>query len=84
MTLATIGRVRILQLIVGPDFQWWRQGSQRSMCVLFPGYSDRLAQTLGLIDSPFSVETDRESFEIGKMVRAAIDAPGFSRRIREG
>ena len=52
--------------------------------VLFPCYSDRLAQALGLIDSPFSGETDRESFEVGGVVREAIDDPGFSRRIREG
>jgi len=74
----TTNIVRHLNEVSDRRVPWWNPG------VLFPGYSDRLAQALGLIDSPFSVETDRESFEIGEVVREAIDDPGFSRRIREG
>ena len=74
----TTNIVRHLNEVSDRRVPWWNPR------VLIPGYSDRLAQTLGLIDSPFSVETDRESFEVGRVVREAIDDPGFSRRIREG
>ena len=74
----TTNIVRHLNEVSDRRVPWWNPR------VLFPGYSDRLAQALGLIDSPFSVETDRESFEVGEVVREAIDDPGFSRRIREG
>ena len=74
----TTNIVRHLNEVSDRRVPWWNPR------VLIPGYSDRLAQALGLIDSPFSVETDRESFEVGRVVREAIDDPGFSRRIREG
>jgi len=73
----TTNIVRHLNEVSDPHVSWWNPR------VLFPGYSDRLAHALGLIDSRRSVEADRESFEIGELARAAIDAPHFSRRIRD-
>ncbi len=51
--------------------------------IVFPGYSDEVALGLGLIDSTGSVAAARECFRINARARAALDAPDFSRRIRE-
>jgi hypothetical protein len=73
----TTNIVRHLNEVSDRRVPWWNPR------VLFPGYSDRLAHTLGLIDSHRSVETERDSFEIGSVARSAIDDPDFSRRIRQ-
>jgi hypothetical protein len=53
------------------------------MDVLFPGYSDRLAHRLGLIDTELPLDEARERFRINERARAAADDPDFSLRIRE-
>jgi len=72
----TTNIVRHLNEVSDRRVPWW------NLRVLFPGYSDRLAHGLGLIDSHRSIEAERDSFEIGEVARAAIDDPEFSRRIR--
>jgi hypothetical protein len=52
------------------------------MDVLFPGYSDRLAHRLGLIDTELPLDEARERFRINERARAAADDPDFSLRIR--
>lgn len=51
--------------------------------VLLPGYSDRLAYELGLIDTDLSFEDARKRFHINDRARKYADDPEFSRRIRE-
>ena len=51
--------------------------------VLFPGYSDRLAYDLGLIDTNLPFEEARRRFRINERAMQSADAPDFSRRIRE-
>ena len=51
--------------------------------IVLPGYSDEVALGLGLIDSTGPVAAARERFRINARARAALDAPDFSRRIRE-
>ncbi len=50
--------------------------------VLLPGYSDRLAYTLGLIDTSVPLEELRKRYYISDLARGAEDAPDFSSRIR--
>jgi hypothetical protein len=52
--------------------------------VMFPGYSDRLAYDLGLIDTDLPFEQARQRFHINALADSAGDAPDFSRRIRAG
>ena len=56
---------------------WWNPR------VLFPGYSDRLAYNLDLIDTELPFDEIRERFEISDRARQFGDDPEFSRRIRE-
>jgi hypothetical protein len=51
--------------------------------VLFPGYSDRLAYDLGLVDTNLLFEQARARFRINERALQFADAPDFSRRIRE-
>jgi hypothetical protein len=51
--------------------------------VLLPGYSDRLAYDLGLIDTDLPFDQARERFHINARAEKYADAPDFSRRIRE-
>lgn len=51
--------------------------------VLLPGYSDRLAYDLGLIDTDLPFEEARERFRITGRARRFGDSPDFSLRIRE-
>jgi Domain of unknown function (DUF4105) len=51
--------------------------------VLLPGYSDRLAYELGMIDTSLPFEDARERFRINDRALRWADAPDFSRRIRE-
>jgi hypothetical protein len=51
--------------------------------VLFPGYSDRLAYDLGLIDTELSFEEARERYKINRRAEEFADDPDFSARIRE-
>ena len=51
--------------------------------VILPGYSDEVAQGLGLIDSTLSLAQARVRFRINDRARAAIHAPDFSRQIRQ-
>ncbi|MBI4347693.1 MAG: DUF4105 domain-containing protein [Elusimicrobia bacterium] len=51
--------------------------------VLLPGYSDRLAYDLGLIDTPLSFEEARARFRINERALAADRAPDFSVKIRK-
>jgi hypothetical protein len=52
--------------------------------VLLPGYSDRLAYRLGLIDTELSLEEARARYLVNARARAAADDPDFSLRIRGG
>ncbi len=51
--------------------------------VLFPGYSDRLAYDLGLIDTELSFEEARRHFKINDRAERFADSTDFSVRIRE-
>lgn len=52
--------------------------------VLLPGYSDRLAYDLGLIDTNLPFEQARERFKINDRALRAQGDPEFSVKIREG
>lgn len=51
---------------------------------LLPGYADRLAYDLGLIDTDVSYDSLRPRFRITEVAQAAGQAPDFSSRIRRG
>ena len=51
--------------------------------VIFPGYSDRLAYDLGLIDTKLPFEAARAHFRINERAKRYADDPRFSLRIRE-
>jgi hypothetical protein len=51
---------------------------------LLPGYADRLAYDLGLIDTRVSYDSLRTHFRITEVAQAAGAAPDFSARIRRG
>lgn len=51
--------------------------------IALPGYSDEVAQRLGLIDSTLSLAEARTRFRINDKARAAIDSADFSARIRQ-
>jgi len=68
--------VRHLHEVSEARIRWWDPR------LLLPGFSDRLAHRLGLIDSHRILESSRESFEISERIRAAIDDPEFSALIR--
>jgi hypothetical protein len=51
---------------------------------MLPGYSDRLAYDLGLIDTGLPFEAIRMRYRINQRAERAGDSPGFSVRIREG
>ncbi len=53
-----------------------------SVKVLFPGYSDRLAYDLGLIDTDLPFEQAREHFHVNAAALRWGDSPDFSQRIR--
>jgi hypothetical protein len=53
-----------------------------SVKVLFPGYSDRLAYDLGLIDTRLPFEQAREAFHVNARALRWGDSPQFSLRIR--
>jgi hypothetical protein len=55
-----------------------------SFKVLFPGYSDRLAYDLGMIDTNLPFDQAREHFHVNAAALRWGDSPDFSRRIREG
>ena len=50
--------------------------------VLVPGYSDRLAYDLGLIDTDLPFEQARERFHVNALAQQWGDSPDFSLRIR--
>lgn len=54
-----------------------------SLKVLFPGYSDKLAYELGLIDTDLPFEAARERFKINERAEMYADSANFSVRIRE-
>lgn len=51
---------------------------------LFPGYSDRLAYDLGLIDTDLPFDAVRSRFRVNERALDYGDSPAFSVRIREG
>lgn len=51
--------------------------------IILPGYSDRLAYGLGLIDTSVPFDDLRERSRINDLAREFADASDFSRRIRE-
>src|SRR5436189_6440361 len=51
--------------------------------VFLPGYSDRLAYKLGLIDTNLPFEQARESFHINSRAEKFANDPQFSLRIRQ-
>ncbi|HEY0908331.1 MAG TPA: DUF4105 domain-containing protein [Candidatus Paceibacterota bacterium] len=53
------------------------------MRVLLPGYSDRYAYELGLIDTDLSFEAARATFNINARAEKFADSTDFSERIRE-
>jgi Domain of unknown function (DUF4105) len=54
-----------------------------SVKVLFPGYSDRLAYDLGLIDTDLPFEQARERFHVNARALRWGNSPDFSQRIRD-
>jgi hypothetical protein len=54
-----------------------------SFAFVFPGYSDKLAYKLGLIDTDLPFEQAREKFLINERAMKFADDPEFSQRIRE-
>ena len=50
--------------------------------VLLPGYSDRLAYDLGLLDTPLPYEQAREQARITQLAYLYRDSPSFSQEIR--
>lgn len=50
--------------------------------LLFPGYADDVARTLGLIDSAEPLDTIRARYRINDRARAALGTNGFSLAIR--
>jgi hypothetical protein len=50
--------------------------------LLFPGYADDVARSLGLIDSTMTLDAARARYRINDLARAALGQPDFSRRIR--
>jgi hypothetical protein len=51
--------------------------------VLLPGYSDRLAYDLGLLDTPLSYEEAREQARVTQLAYLYRDSPSFSQQIRQ-
>lgn len=51
--------------------------------ILLPGYSDRYAYELGLIDTDLSFEEARAKFNINERAEEHADSPDFSKLIRE-
>ena len=51
---------------------------------VFPGCTDDVALRLGLIETKLGLDAARERFRINSVARRYIDAPDFSRRIRDG
>ena len=51
--------------------------------VLLPGYSDRLAYDLGLLDTNRTFEQTKRRARITRLANRYADAPDFSRRIRQ-
>lgn len=51
--------------------------------VFLPGFSDRLAYDLGLIDTDLPFEQARARFKINERARRWADSPDFSTRIRQ-
>jgi hypothetical protein len=54
-----------------------------SLAILLPGYSDRLAYRIGLIDTNLSFEAARERYHVNEWAERYADDPQFSARIRE-
>ena len=50
--------------------------------LVFPGYADEVARSLGLIDSTHSLDATRERYRINERARAAIGTGEFSAAIR--
>jgi len=50
--------------------------------ILLPGYSDRVAHELGLIDTDLPLDAARARFSVNERAKAAVDAEDFSTRIR--
>ena len=50
--------------------------------LLLPGYSDRLIESLGLLDSETTLEQARQRFWINERAARYAGAPDFSQRIR--
>jgi hypothetical protein len=51
--------------------------------LLFPGYADAVAHELGLIDATIPIDSARARYRINDRARGHLDAPDFSRRIRQ-
>lgn len=54
-----------------------------SFIALFPGYADKQALELGLIDDDMPLEKLREKYLVPEGIKAFSDSEGFSRRLRE-
>lgn len=54
-----------------------------SLAILLPGYSDRLAYRIGLIDTDLPFDAMREKYHINERAERYADDPQFSARIRE-
>ena len=51
--------------------------------VLLPGYADRLAYDLGLLDTDVSFEQTKRQAHINRVANRYVDDPDFSRKIRQ-
>ena len=60
-----------------------RRVPRLSYKVLLPGYSDRLAYDLGLIDTDLPFEQARERFHVNALAERYGNDPAFSERIRQ-
>ena len=53
-----------------------------AMPVLLPGYADRYAYSLGLLDTKLSLEQTRRLAHVNQMAELYYDSPEFSKKIR--
>jgi hypothetical protein len=60
-----------------------RKPVRYSWKVLLPGYSDQLAQQLGLLDTTLPIDSARKVFEVDARSVASLESRAYSRRIRE-
>jgi hypothetical protein len=61
----------------------WPNRIAYNVQVILPGYSDRMAYTLGLLDTSKSFEETRAAARVNRLAYEHRDSPRFSAMIRE-